>query len=97
MGAVFYHLQSLPLLLRSNSSSHFRVTGIKCKFEFCWECGADHIQIMRHDNSAHKPSCKFHPANLHTRSPYEPLDYYDADDGDQDDDDSEDDDWEDDE
>jgi len=56
----------------------FCLAGIKCRFEFCWECGADHVQIMRRDNSAHKPSCKFHPVNLHTRSPYDPLDYYDG-------------------
>ncbi|KAI8671014.1 RING-type domain-containing protein [Fusarium keratoplasticum] len=38
--------------------------GIKCKHEFCFECGANHREIMKNDNSVHKRTCRYHPDNL---------------------------------
>ncbi len=40
------------------------MAGLKCKHEFCFECGADHRQILALDNSAHGADCKFHPDNF---------------------------------
>ncbi|KAG2385661.1 hypothetical protein C9374_003476 [Naegleria lovaniensis] len=37
---------------------------VKCQFEFCWSCGADHKLIMQKDNSYHDPSCRFHSSNI---------------------------------
>ncbi|KAF5663420.1 heat shock 70 kDa 12A [Fusarium heterosporum] len=47
---------------KNRGCSH--MTCIKCKHEFCFECGANHRDIMRGDNSIHKKTCRFHPDNL---------------------------------
>jgi hypothetical protein len=39
------------------------VAGTKCNHQFCWECFASHKQILKEDNSVHKPTCMFHPSN----------------------------------
>jgi hypothetical protein len=31
-----------------------------CGYQFCWFCRADHLLIMRTDNSNHDPSCRFY-------------------------------------
>lgn len=36
------------------------IVGTKCKYEFCYECGADYQRILRTDNSAHAEDCRFH-------------------------------------
>ena len=35
--------------------------GLRCKFQFCYECGADHRVIMANDNTFHGIDCVFHP------------------------------------
>ncbi|RSL97624.1 hypothetical protein CDV31_012950 [Fusarium ambrosium] len=50
----------LVALLRLNPA----LDGIKCKHEFCFECGANHREIMKNDNSVHKRTCRYHPDNL---------------------------------
>ncbi|RGP62001.1 ring finger domain-containing [Fusarium longipes] len=47
---------------KNKGCSH--MTCIKCKHEFCFECGASHRDIMRGDNSIHKKTCPYHPDNL---------------------------------
>lgn len=39
-------------------------TGIKCKYQFCWDCLADYKAILAKDNSVHAATCKWHPDNL---------------------------------
>ncbi|POR38891.1 Uncharacterized protein TPAR_00897 [Tolypocladium paradoxum] len=41
-----------------------RLAGTRCRHEFCYECGADHRQILARDNSAHKESCRLHPSQM---------------------------------
>lgn len=40
------------------------IIGSKCDFEFCYDCGADHKEIIKRDNSVHSPFCRWHPDNL---------------------------------
>ncbi|RTE75342.1 hypothetical protein BHE90_010206 [Fusarium euwallaceae] len=47
---------------KNKGCSH--MTCIKCKHEFCFECGANHREIMKNDNSVHKRTCRYHPDNL---------------------------------
>ncbi|KAL7934902.1 hypothetical protein V8C35DRAFT_300134 [Trichoderma chlorosporum] len=47
---------------KNEGCSH--MTCVKCKHQFCYECGADHRQILENDNTVHKESCKFHPSQL---------------------------------
>ncbi|GKT99411.1 unnamed protein product [Fusarium langsethiae] len=47
---------------KNKGCSH--MTCVKCKHEFCFECGASHQDIMRGDNSIHKKTCPYHPDNL---------------------------------
>ncbi|KAI8678246.1 RING-type domain-containing protein [Fusarium keratoplasticum] len=47
---------------KNRGCSH--MTCIKCKHEFCFECGANHREIMKNDNSVHKRTCRYHPDNL---------------------------------
>ncbi|KAK4148600.1 hypothetical protein C8A00DRAFT_19598, partial [Chaetomidium leptoderma] len=35
-----------------------------CKHAFCWNCLADHKQILEGDNSAHQKKCPWHPDNI---------------------------------
>ncbi|PKK50637.1 hypothetical protein CI102_4866 [Trichoderma harzianum] len=47
---------------KNDGCSH--MTCVKCKHQFCYECGADHKQILEKDNTVHKEDCKFHPSQL---------------------------------
>ncbi|KAJ3536572.1 hypothetical protein NM208_g6661 [Fusarium decemcellulare] len=47
---------------KNDGCSH--MTCIKCKHQFCFECGADHRDIIKGDNSVHEDTCPFHPNNL---------------------------------
>ncbi|KAL6804654.1 hypothetical protein GGI42DRAFT_300153 [Trichoderma sp. SZMC 28013] len=47
---------------KNDGCSH--MTCVKCKHQFCYECGADHRQILENDNTVHKADCKFHPSQL---------------------------------
>ncbi|RGP76171.1 ring finger domain-containing [Fusarium sporotrichioides] len=47
---------------KNKGCSH--MTCVKCKHEFCFECGASHRDIMRGDNSIHNKTCPYHPDNL---------------------------------
>ncbi|KAH6966264.1 hypothetical protein EDB82DRAFT_515332 [Fusarium venenatum] len=47
---------------KNKGCSH--MTCFRCKHEFCFECGANHRDIMRGDNSIHKKTCPHHPDNL---------------------------------
>ncbi|KAI5467019.1 hypothetical protein BGZ63DRAFT_341655, partial [Mariannaea sp. PMI_226] len=47
---------------KNDGCSH--MTCIKCRHEFCFECGANHKDIVAGDNTAHKRTCKFHPDNM---------------------------------
>lgn len=38
--------------------------GAKCRHQFCYDCGANHLDIITGDNSAHKRTCRLHPDNL---------------------------------
>lgn len=38
------------------------LVGLRCKFQFCYECGADHGVIMANDNSFHGADCPYHPS-----------------------------------
>ncbi|KAM0285772.1 hypothetical protein ACHAQH_001233 [Verticillium albo-atrum] len=49
---------------KNSGCSHMTCTNSMCVAEFCWECLANHREIMLKDNSAHKRTCKFHPDNL---------------------------------
>ncbi|KAI1056673.1 hypothetical protein LB507_001714 [Fusarium sp. FIESC RH6] len=49
---------------KNKGCSH--MTCIRCKHEFCFECGASHRDILRRDNSVHKKTCPYHPNNLPT-------------------------------
>ncbi|RFN51532.1 ring finger domain-containing protein [Fusarium flagelliforme] len=49
---------------KNRGCSH--MTCIRCKHEFCFECGASHRDILRSDNSVHKKTCPYHPNNLPT-------------------------------
>ena len=42
----------------------------KCKFEFCWQCLASHVEIKRVGNTAHAATCKFHSTNLDVTWPF---------------------------
>ncbi|KAL7941676.1 hypothetical protein V8C42DRAFT_334447 [Trichoderma barbatum] len=47
---------------KNDGCSH--MTCVKCKHQFCYECGADHRQILENDNTVHSENCKFHPSQL---------------------------------
>lgn len=38
--------------------------GTWCQHAFCWDCLADHKEILEKDNSAHKGDCPWHPDNI---------------------------------
>lgn len=38
--------------------------GRKCRFQFCWLCGASYVDIDREGNTAHAKDCKYHSGNL---------------------------------
>ncbi|ORY56900.1 uncharacterized protein BCR38DRAFT_355178, partial [Pseudomassariella vexata] len=40
------------------------MTCAKCEFEFCYDCGASHRDILRHGNALHKITCPWHMDNL---------------------------------
>jgi hypothetical protein len=42
----------------------------RCKFEFCWECLASHVEIKQVGNTAHQEWCKFHSQNLDLTWPF---------------------------
>ncbi|KAJ4860872.1 IBR domain, a half RING-finger domain-containing protein [Trichoderma breve] len=64
---------------KNDGCSH--MTCVKCKHQFCYECGADHKQILEKDNTVHKEDCKFHPSQLEDSAESEVRDN-DDDDGD---------------
>ena len=37
----------------------FHMTCRSCRYEFCWECGADWFEILRIGRDAHRPECAF--------------------------------------
>ncbi|KAF7544941.1 hypothetical protein G7Z17_g9555 [Cylindrodendrum hubeiense] len=47
---------------KNDGCSH--MTCPSCQFQWCFECGANHREIMAGDNTAHKETCKFHPDNM---------------------------------
>ncbi|KAL7927805.1 hypothetical protein ACQKWADRAFT_277901 [Trichoderma austrokoningii] len=47
---------------KNDGCSH--MTCVKCKHQFCYECGADHKRILENDNTVHEDTCKFHPNQL---------------------------------
>ncbi|KAL7822269.1 hypothetical protein V8C26DRAFT_390525 [Trichoderma gracile] len=47
---------------KNDGCSH--MTCVKCKHQFCYECGADHQQILENDNTIHLETCRFHPSQL---------------------------------
>lgn len=40
-----------------------REAGVKCRFEFCWDCGVSYTDILRLGNNMHGRECKHRPAN----------------------------------
>lgn len=42
----------------------FFLAGIKCGHQFCYDCLADHRQIIKKDNAVHKGTCPWHPDNI---------------------------------
>lgn len=81
--ATVFFLNFMPTkvfaLLRLVSSI---LLGIKCGHQFCYDCLADHKEVMEKDNSAHAPTCPWHPNNLKDEGPVS----VDQDDEDEDDD-----------
>ncbi|TFA99438.1 hypothetical protein CCMA1212_008746 [Trichoderma ghanense] len=62
---------------KNDGCSH--MTCVKCKHQFCYECGADHRQILENDNTAHLETCRFHPNQLEESGAEEMEDTYDDD------------------
>ncbi|KAH6699216.1 hypothetical protein EV126DRAFT_39225 [Verticillium dahliae] len=52
---------------KNSGCSHMGCTNALCEAELCWECLADHKVIISKDDSAHKKTCKFYPANCAPR------------------------------
>ena len=41
-----------------------KITGTRCKHEFCWQCLAPYGPIKQHGNTGHVNTCRYHSQNL---------------------------------
>jgi len=58
------HTNVAPMVSTPADSAVGDGAGIKCRYQFCWECLADYKEIVRTDNSSHGEDCPFHTDNL---------------------------------
>lgn len=54
----------LHLLIIGHELIQMHLKGIKCSYQFCWNCLANYKTILMTDNSAHHADCIFHTNNL---------------------------------